>query len=81
MRCVEAHEWRMNESYSAWECMWHVSSRIAILNGAWRCVQSLMASRLPRVCRLAQDDLSGTFKNVIGAIFAAVIQRAVVCAV
>ena len=31
--------------------------------------------------RSAMDDLSGTFKNEIGAIFAAVMQRAVVCAV
>ena len=40
-----------------------------------------MASRLPRVRRSAQDDLSGTFKNVIEAIFVAVMQKAVVCAV
>ena len=32
------------------------------------------------MCRSAQDDLSGTFKNEIGAIFAAVMQGAVVCA-
>ena len=31
------------------------------------------------MCRSAQDDLSGTFKNEIGAIFAAVMRRAVVC--
>ena len=46
-----------------------------------RCLQSPMASRLPRVCKSAQDDLSGTFTNVIGAIFAAVMQRVVVCVV
>ena len=33
------------------------------------------------LCRSALDDLNGTFKNEIGAIFAAVMQRAVVCAV
>ena len=33
------------------------------------------------LCRSALDYLNGTFKNEIGAIFAAVMQRAVVCAV
>ena len=33
------------------------------------------------MCRSAQDDLSGTFAIVIGAIFVAVMQMAVVCAV
>ena len=37
-----------------------------------------MAARVPRMCRSALDDLSGTLKNEIGAIFAAVMQRAVV---
>ena len=46
-----------------------------------QCVQSPMAARIPRMCRSALDDLSGTFKNEIGAIFAAVMQRALVCAV
>ena len=51
------------------------------LSGAWGRVQSPTALRLSRLCRLAQDDLYGTFKTVVGAIFAAVMQRAVVCAV
>ena len=51
------------------------------LNSAWGRMQFSMASRLPRVCRSAQDDLSGTFTNIIRAMFAAVMQRAVVCAV
>ena len=42
------------------------------LSGAWGLVQSPMASRLSQVCRLAQDDLCGTFKIVIGAMFVAV---------
>ena len=46
-----------------------------------RSVQSPTASRLSRLCRSAQDDLCGTFKTVIGAIFVAVMQKAVVCAV
>ena len=50
------------------------------MNGAWGRLRSPMAVRLPRVCRSAQDDLSGTFKNVIGAILAAAMRRAVVCA-
>ena len=44
-------------------------------------VRSPTASRLSRVCRSALDDLYGTFKTVIGAMFAAVMQTAVVCAV
>ena len=51
------------------------------LSGAWGHKRSLMASRLPRGCRSMQDDLSGTFRNVIEAIFAAVMQRAVVFAI
>ena len=54
---------------------------MAVHGGAWRCVRSPMVARYPRMCRSALDDLSGTFKNEIGAIFAAVMQRAVVCAV
>ena len=32
---------------------------------------SPMAARLPPTCRSAQDDLSDTYRNVIGAIFTA----------
>ena len=49
--------------------------------GVWGCMQSPTASRLSRVCRLVQDDLCGTFKTVIRAIFVTVMQKAVVCAV
>ena len=51
------------------------------LSSTWGRVRSPMAVRYPRMCRSALDDLSGTFKSEIGAIFAAVMQRAVVCAV
>ena len=54
---------------------------VAVCGGAWRCVRSPMATRYPRMCRSALDDFNGTFKNEIGAIFATVMQRAVVCAV
>ena len=49
-----------------------------------RCVEVRAISdggEASQVCRSAQDDLYGTFKNVIGAIFTAVMQRAVFCAV
>ena len=39
-----------------------------------------MTSRLSLTCRLAEDDLSDTFVNEIGAISTAVTIRAVVCA-
>ena len=44
-------------------------------------VRSPTASRLSQICRSAQDDLCGTFKIVIGAMFAAVMQTVVVCVV
>ena len=63
---------------SAWR---RLISVVESLSGAWGCVRSPMAARVPRMCRSALDDLSGTFKNEIGAIFAAVMQRAMVCVV
>ena len=71
---VEAHDlkkWRVGR----------VINRTETLSGAWGHVQSPTASRLSRVCRLAQDDLYGTFKTLIKAMFAAVMQTTVVCAV
>ena len=58
----------------------HVSYGTKPLRAAWGRMQSPMESRLPRMCRLGQDDLSGTFTNVIRAIFATAMQRAVVYA-
>ena len=46
----------------------------------WR-VLSPMAARFRPECRSAQNDLNDTYRNVIGAIFMAVMTRAVVCAV
>ena len=51
------------------------------LSGAWGRMWSPMVARYPLMCRSVLDDLSGTFKNEIGAIFTAVMQIAVVCAV
>ena len=39
-----------------------------------------MVVRLPPTCRSVQDDLSDTYKNIIGAIFTAVMTGAMVCA-
>ena len=44
-------------------------------------MRSLMTVRFPPTCRSAQDDLSDTCRNVIRAIFTAVMTRTVVCAV
>ena len=66
------------------DVQWRVGRMISgtePLNDAWGRMQSPMALRVPRVCRLVQDDLSGTFTNVIAAIFVVVMQMAVVCAV
>ena len=46
----------------------------------WR-VLSPMALRLPLNCRSTQGDLNDTYRNVIGAIFTAIMTRAVVYAV
>ena len=61
--------------------MGHMISGTEPLIDAWGRVQSPMMSRVPQVCRSVQDDLSGTFTIIIGAIFVAVMQMAVVCAV
>ena len=65
----------------AWRCVGCVINRTETLSDAWGRIQSLTASRFSRVCRSAQDDLCGTFKTVIRAMFVAVMQTAVVCAV
>ena len=44
-------------------------------------MQSPMTARFPPTSRLEQDDLSDTCRNVIGAIFMAVMTHAVVYAV
>ena len=84
-RRVEVHEgawlddaacrsaWRNNpDVHWRMEVRGSVSNRIEPLSGAWGRVRFPMASRLPRVCRSAQDDLSGTYRKLIGAIFVAV---------
>ena len=78
MQCVGVRGETTQMCSSAWR---HVSCGTEPLSSTWGSMRSPMASRLPQVCRSAQDDLSGTFKNVIEAIFVAVMQRAVVFAV
>ena len=71
--------WRWTQMCSG---AWKAHGAHDLRNRAFeRRVQSSTASRLSRVCRSVQDNLCGTFKTVIRAIFAAVMQRAVVCAV
>ena len=65
----------------AWRRMGRVISGTGPLSDVWGRLQSPTASRLSQACRSAQDDLYGTFKTIIGAIFVAVMQRAVVYAV
>ena len=64
-----------------WQCMGRMSCDVEPLSNAWRHVRSLMASRLPQVHKSAQDDLSGTYRKLIEAIFIAVMQKAMVFAV
>ena len=63
------------------ECVGLMINRTETLSGMWGRVRSPTALRLSRFCRSAQDDLCGTFKTVIGAMFVVVMQTAVVCAV
>ena len=73
-RCVEARG-------GAWRCVTARGTRDQpYRNFEWR-VRSPTALRLSRFCRSAQDDLCGSFKTVIGAMFVAVMRAAVVCAV
>ena len=58
-----------------------VINRTETLSGAWGCVRSPMTLNLSRFCRSTLDDLCGSFKTVIGAMFVAVMRAAVVCAV
>ena len=58
-----------------------VINRTETFIGAWGHVRSPTALRLSQFCRSAQDDLCDTFKTVIEAMFVAVMQTAVVCAV
>ena len=72
---------RVRENPDVQRRMGRVISGVEPLSDTWGHVQSPTASRLSRLCRSVQDDLYGTFKTVIGAIFAMVTQKAVVCAV
>ena len=51
------------------------------VKGAWGADKRNRAFEQRMAACAVSDDLCGTFKTVIGAIFAAVMQRAVVCAV
>ena len=62
------------------EARGRVTNRTKTLSGAWGRVRSPTMLRLSRVCRSTQNDLYGTFKTVIGAMFVVVMQMAVVCA-
>ena len=73
--------WRVAARGGVWRHVQAHGGAVESLSGAWGRLRSLMAARYPRMCRSALDDLSGNFRNEIGAIFAVVMQRAVVCAV
>ena len=62
----------------AWD-MWDVDADAS--GSTWERVRSPMTTRLSPMSRSMQDDLSDASKNVIWAIFAAVMTRAVICAV
>ena len=78
---TSADQWMLTQLGLMWHRVEVRGGAAESLSGAWGRVRSPMEARYPRMCRSALDDLSGTFKNEIGAIFAAVMQRAVVCVV
>ena len=71
----------MAEPGGAWQRVERVINPTETLSGAWWRVRSPTTLGLSRFCRSAQDDLYGSFKTVIGAMFVAVMRATVVCAV
>ena len=65
----------------SWRRVECVINRIETFSSAWGRVRSLMTFNVSRFCRSAQDDLCGSFKTVIGAMFVAMMQAVVVCVV
>ena len=61
-----------------WRRVERVINRSETFSGAWGRVQSPMTLNLPRFCRSARDDLYGSFKTAIGAMFVTVMRAAVV---
>ena len=82
MRAARGSAWRVLVARGgSWRRVERVIYRSETFSGAWGCVRSLMTLNLPRFCRSAQDDLCGSFKTAIGAMFVTVMRAAVVCAV
>ena len=66
---------------SMWRHVERVINRTETLSDAWGHVRSPTTLRLSRFCRSARDDLCGSFKTAIGAMFVAVMRAVVVYAV
>ena len=62
-----------------WRRVERVINRTETFSGAWGRVRSPMTLNLSQFCRSTRDDLCGSFKTVIGAMFVAVMRAAVVC--
>ena len=81
-KLARAGSWRGVTAHGrAWRRVERVINHTETLNGAWGCMRSPTALRLLCFCRSAQDDLCGSFKTVIGAMFVAVMRATMVCAV
>ena len=79
---TRAGAWRRVKARGgSWRRMERVINRSETFSGAWGRVRSPMMLNLPRFCRSARDDLCGSFKTAIGAMFVTVMRAAVVCAV
>ena len=64
--------WRVEARDGSWWCVERVSSCAESSGGTWGRVATPMMVRFPREGRLAEEDLSGTCKNTIGARITAV---------
>ena len=72
---------RVTARGGAWQLVERVINRTETLSGAWGRMRSPTVLRLSQFCRSVQDDLCGSFKTVIEAMFVVVMRVAVVCAV
>ena len=79
---ARAGAWRRVEGPGdAWRRVERVINRSETFSGAWGHVRSPMTLNLSQFCRSARDDLCGSFKTAIRAMFVMVMRVAVVCAV
>ena len=66
---TSADQWMLTQLGLTWHCVEAHGGAVESLSGTWGRMRSPMAVRVPRMSRSALDDLSGTVKIEIGAIY------------